>query len=632
LHLYLTDVKFSESATEEISFFLNGGSDDSVESKTADDHAVAVTSEAQPSSTSGNRHGGPSASRLFVWLPSKHPDDDDKNNNSSNEDQEVILEASCRSLPKENDMISSIVFCRRSGGSSGGSGDTSATSSFGKITHASQIHCVTLQHQPPNIQEGSFSTKSNEDVTASTGSTTITSSVLESLQMYTRECFLPTLTSLVSSMSSPTDGSSSATSPSSQNETLDLVINKMRELDVAIVASSRSARLPHVVLNIHERINSVASKKQTDKFDWDELQLRDCLNDDSYLNAIQAGVSQWIDQIRQITVLPSSIVNTSSSNFNDMPITTAIEEITFWTHLSTELQSIQDQLHSPGVEITVAMLRETKRFVATLALENNTGLEQAITITNDVIQFVKPYPITQLQTAAHQKQFDPIATAMNAIFDHLPKIRQSRYYSLDRCASLLSATTSILRDSMLSVLQEQCNNSVGGIIFLEYKEYENKVRFPTLDVFVQFDDRFTEWKDFILDQGRRRKIPGLNRILEKMTLYHLPLKERLDRIHEFRYQHEKLREVVHAVLREDEPEAIQQVDQTPRHVFASINVLDLSTAGTNSLNMALEDYDVQMDALEERLARLLRDKLQACRVCAFHGYCLLLKLCYICIV
>ena len=605
MHLYLSDVTFSESANEEISFFLNGGSN-GVENTTGnnDDNedTGAVVSEMQPT-TSGSR-SGPPASRLFVWLPTKKPDDDP---------DVVLLEASCQQLPKQNDMISSMVFCHRSsgnGGSSGGSGSGSTS----KITHASQIHCVTLQHQEPSIQEGNANTtKSTEDATASS-STTITSAVLESLQMYTRECFLPTLTSLVSSMSSPTDGSSSATSPSGSSETLDLVINKMRELDVAIIASSRSARLPHIVLNVNERINTVVSKKQTDKVDWDVLQLRDCLNDDSYLNTIQTGVSQWIDQIRQITVLPSSTVNASSS-FNDMsPIITAIEEITFWTQLSTELQSIQDQLHSPGVEITVAMLRETKRFVATLALENNTGLEQAITITNDVNQFIKPYPIAQLQTAAHQKQFDPIATAMNAIFDHLPKIRQSRYYTLDRCAALLSATTTILRDSMLSVLQEQSNNSAGGIIFLDYKEYENKIRFPTLDVFVQFDDRFAEWKDFILDQGRRRKITGLNRILEKMTLHHLPLKERLDQIHEFRYQHEKLREVVHAVLREDEPEAIQQVDQTPRQIFASINVLDLSNGGTNSLNMALEDYDIQMDALEERLARLLRDKLQSCRV------------------
>ena len=605
MHLYLSDVTFSESANEEISFFLNGGSN-GVENTTGnnDDNedTGAVVSEMQPT-TSGSR-SGPPASRLFVWLPTKKPDDDP---------DVVLLEASCQQLPKQNDMISSMVFCHRSSGSGGSSGG-SGSGSTSKITHASQIHCVTLQHQEPSIQGGNANTtKSTEDATASS-STTITSAVLESLQMYTRECFLPTLTSLVSSMSSPTDGSSSATSPSGSSETLDLVINKMRELDVAIIASSRSARLPHIVLNVNERINAVVSKKQTDKVDWDVLQLRDCLNDDSYLNTIQTGVSQWIDQIRQITVLPSSTVNASSS-FNDMsPIITAIEEITFWTQLSTELQSIQDQLHSPGVEITVAMLRETKRFVATLALENNTGLEQAITITNDVNQFIKPYPIAQLQTAAHQKQFDPIATAMNAIFDHLPKIRQSRYYTLDRCAALLSATTTILRDSMLSVLQEQSNNSAGGIIFLDYKEYENKIRFPTLDVFVQFDDRFAEWKDFILDQGRRRKITGLNRILEKMTLHHLPLKERLDQIHEFRYQHEKLREVVHAVLREDEPEAIQQVDQTPRQIFASINVLDLSNGGTNSLNMALEDYDIQMDALEERLARLLRDKLQSCRV------------------
>jgi dynein heavy chain 1, cytosolic len=595
----VSDIAFSHAAQDEVTFFLNGGggSDErhSNEEKNEED-AVA------PASLSGGRQP---ASRLFVWLPTRKP-----NSDQDDDHPKVVLEASCHQLPKQSDMMSSIVFCRRSGGgvsSSAITGDSHSTAGDTKITHASQIYCVTLQQSSHPIQED---TKSNED-TAVSSSTTITSSVLESLQMYTRECFLPTLTSLLSSTTSPSGGSSASTSPS---ETLDLVINKMRELDVAIVASSRSARLPHIVLNVNERINAAVAKKQSDKIDWDELQLRECFDDDSYLNTIQSGVSQWIDQIRQITVLPSSTIN-ASNTFNDIsPVTTATEEVTFWTQLSTELQSIQDQLHSPGVEITVAMLRETKRFVATLALENNTGLEQAMTMTNDVNQFIKPYPITQLQTAAHQKQFDPIAMAMNAIFDHIPKIRQSRYYTLDRCAALLSATTIVLRDSMLSVLQEQSNNSAGGIIFLEYKEYENKIRFPTLDVFVQFDDRYAEWRDFILDQGRRRKIAGLNRVLDKMTLHHLPLKERLDQIHEFRFQHEKLREVVHAVLREDEPEAIQQVDQTPRHIFAPINVLDLSSAGTNSLNMALEDYDIQMDALEERLARLLRDKLQACRV------------------
>jgi dynein heavy chain 1 len=241
-------------------------------------------------------------------------------------------------------------------------------------------------------------------------------------------------------------------------------------------------------------------------------------------------------------------------------------------------------------------------------LENNTGLEAAVNVTADICNFVKTFPVQQLQAA---RDFDKIAAAMAAIFDHLPKIRQSRYYSLDRSVQLLEATTAALRDCLLAVLQEQHSN----LLFLDFKEYENKVRFPILDVFVQFDDRFEEWKDFLLEQGRRRKLPGMNKILEKIVLHHAPLKERLEQIHEFRSQQERLREVVHTVLREEEPAAIQQVEQAPRQIFATLNVLDLSLGGSKALDSALEEYDLQMDAMEERLARLLRDKLTACQVC-----------------
>jgi hypothetical protein len=41
--------------------------------------------------------------------------------------------------------------------------------------------------------------------------------------------------------------------------------------------------------------------------------------------------------------------------------------------------------------------------------------------------------------------------------------------------------------------------------------------------------------------------------------------------------------------------------------------LDLSHAGNQALEAALQEYDLQMDAMEERLARLLRDKLTACQ-------------------
>ena len=501
--------------------------------------------------------------RLFVWT----------NNNDNDDSQSTILQAALDRLPKQttnnNKATSVVVFCHNC---------------QGEITHSSQLQCLTFLHEPP-MMEGATETVQGDDndggTLPSSSSSSSAAAILQAMQLYTAS-FLPTLQSL----------------STIDEDNANLLQDKIRQLDVALQQTSRLARLPHVQLPIHSVIaKAIETAGDTGKLDLESLGLTSYVNDDDFLNTLQTGVSQWIVQIRTITVLPKT------TPF----VETMAEEVAFWTQLQSELQNIQQQLKSPGVEVTLSLLREAKRFVATLALENNTGLEQAVAYTTDVANFIKPLPLQDLQAA---NDFDKIAAAMNAVFDHLPKIRQSRYYSLERSAQLVQAMTAVVRDSLLTVLEHQHSN----FLFMDYKEYEEKVRFPVLDVFVQFDDRFDEWKDFFLEQGRRRKLTGLNKVVEKLVLEHALLKDRLEQIHDFRSSQERLRQVVHTVLREEEPAAIQQVEQAPRQIFGSLQVLDLSPGGSKALESALEEYDLQMDALEERLAKLLRDKLTECQV------------------
>eukprot|EP00522_Entomoneis_paludosa_P000277 CAMPEP_0172474334 /NCGR_PEP_ID=MMETSP1065-20121228/69303_1 /TAXON_ID=265537 /ORGANISM="Amphiprora paludosa, Strain CCMP125" /LENGTH=4205 /DNA_ID=CAMNT_0013232513 /DNA_START=82 /DNA_END=12699 /DNA_ORIENTATION=- len=490
-----------------------------------------------------------SGSHMFVWVT------------QPSEESEAVLQASIESLPKQR-RGSSLVFCH---------------AADEEVAKANQIQCMTFQ--APDAAEG------DEGVTAATSATTPTA-VLSALQVYTRQCFMPTIQAVL------------------EDEVMAQQLqDKIRQLDVALQQSSRSTRLPHVALAIHPTLEQVCanfSKEQVEKHNWDELGLSAQLADDAFLNELQATVSQWIVQIRKLTVLPTT------TPFMPSEIDAAAEELAFWMQLQVELGNIQEQLNSPAVGLTTALLREAKRFVATLALENNTGMEQAVGYTQDVTNFLKDYPLQQLQAAA---DLEAVATAMNALFDHLPKVRQSRYYSLERSSQLLQATTSVLASRIMAILQDKYTN----LLFMDYKDYEEKVHFPSVDVFVQFDDRFDEWKAFLLEQGRRRKLTGLSKVLDKIVLVHAPLRQRLEQIYQFRSGHTQLSSVVHTVLRQEEPAAIQTVEQAPRQVFGTLDVMDLSQSGSKALDAALEEYDLQMDAMEERLARLLRDKLTACK-------------------
>lgn len=182
----------------------------------------------------------------------------------------------------------------------------------------------------------------------------------------------------------------------------------------------------------------------------------------------------------------------------------------------------------------------------------------------------------------------------------------------------------------------------GIVLGLDYEQYEKVVRGPTQDIFVMFDASYSTFSEFFLDQGRMRRRAGEARnetpaqVLKGITLYHQALRERLDAVYYFRTQHEKLRSVVAEVLTGEKDErgnsnskgddkegeeysawALKEVDEAPMSLFASVDVLDLSPRGEAVFASALEGYNRKVDAIEEHLARLLRDKLSSCQVSFF---------------
>ncbi len=223
--------------------------------------------------------------------------------------------------------------------------------------------------------------------------------------------------------------------------------------------------------------------------------------------------------------------------------------------------------------------------------------------------------------------------ALEKLFDHLPKVRQSRYYDL-KVVELLEASTATLRDRMDFTLRNDFKSN--SVVMVDFDTYEKEIYGPTQDIFVRFDDLYSQFVEFVLEFGRKRGVSGDKtpaQIVNDVNLHHAPLRERLNSIHAFRSQHEKLRHVVTEVLigEEDEEEgsgggeedgldgfsaagAIREIEEAPHAVFSATDVLDLSEKGQVAFENALESYERKIDAIEERLAKLLRTKLTACQV------------------
>lgn len=350
----------------------------------------------------------------------------------------------------------------------------------------------------------------------------------------------------------------------------DSVIEQLRGLEYTLLTQSS------LTLQVHPDVAAAVSQGRKVEDLMEDAQF----SDDSFLNILQSGVSDWITQIRNLIQRTKSLP----------PLESAVDELRYWVQLQANLQELSQQLdEDPGVVLTISLLRAFKRFVATRTLET-VGLDSALVFASDVVHFLKPIPIDKLAAA---REFTQLSTNLQECWTQLQKVRQSRY-PLDRVMQLGVAVTRILRDSLLAALNKTW-------MVWDYSDYERDIYFPSQDILVQLKEQWEAFRSFVADQAKRRKVTVKTDIAHAAVA----LEMRLQVLHDFRSNHERLVQVLKVVQ-------VEQVEVTPRQVLGTVDVLDLSSKGQTQLEIALEDYAYQMEALEERLAKLLRDKLASC--------------------
>ena len=129
--------------------------------------------------------------------------------------------------------------------------------------------------------------------------------------------------------------------------------------------------------------------------------------------------------------------------------------------------------------MTLEILKHGKRFHATVSFDTDTGLKQAIATVNDYNPLMKDFPINDLLSAT---EIDRIRLAVQSIFNHLRKIRNTKY-PIQRALRLVEAISRDLVNQLLKVLNTR------RLMYISFEEFE-KVMAHCSEVFGTWDDEY----------------------------------------------------------------------------------------------------------------------------------------------
>lgn len=287
-----------------------------------------------------------------------------------------------------------------------------------------------------------------------------------------------------------------------------------------------------------------------------------------------------------------------------------MQEIMFWLNLGRALQHLKDLRDSPEVTLTLEVLKQGKRFHATVSFDSDTGLDKALAMVNDYNPLMKDFPLNGLLAAT---DMDGIKASLVDIFSHMKKIRNTKY-PIARALKLVQAISRDLNERLLHVL------GTFGLMHVSFDEWD-RILDGTKRVFATWEEEDEKFRNILRDLLKKRRDDTV-KTFRRVTPEHKDLQERLEQLSTFRKQHEQLRTVIVRVLRPshhadddseglmdaDDASAIEEVNLAYEDV-KQVDPLDLSEQGNAAYDAAKRRYDERIDRVETRITAKLRDQL-----------------------
>lgn len=293
---------------------------------------------------------------------------------------------------------------------------------------------------------------------------------------------------------------------------------------------------------------------------------------------------------------------------------TAMQEINFWCDLNRALLGAQEKLNSPEVEITLALLKRAKRYLATVTFSADHGLGPAIQRVASVMTLMKDFPMNSILSATDISQLNQ---GITLVFTHLKKIRVADEYKLSRLLHLVEIMSSDLTQQVVSVLRAY------NLIQIPFEHFEQLI-LSGKELFLNWHRQVGTLYDLTKELSKRRGSMNSDKPpqLSELQMEHAAIEERLLELYEFREQHEKLRQVIERVLgsaagasandsrAEVTGDALTEINAAYMQL-STLDPLDVSGEGTTAWKNMRKSYELCIDRIEGRIINSLTSRLSA---------------------
>jgi len=382
---------------------------------------------------------------------------------------------------------------------------------------------------------------------------------------------------------------------------------KLAELDLTLRNLGENVEIPQLLLPLHPIIkNAVETAEAENKKPSPDHLPAAIVTDSTFLNGLQATVNGWIKSIQTIT-----------KTTREVSTGTATQEINFWLSMESRLDDIEAQLSSPGVKLTLDVLKNAKRFQATVSFSADTGLKEASDLVSKYNQLMREFPIGELLSATSLQK---VQEAIQQIFSHMNKKLRICPYPVHRALPLVEAISADLDKTLHDLLSGK------ELMAMDYPEFQ-AVMDVAESIWRTWDENIKEFTNVAREVTRRRNEKF---IPIKISARHRQTEERIRYVATFRKNHEQLQRTIvtvlgsqssmaaltesadgkQAVIVEEmgDVDAVKEVEKA-YDVLKDVDVLDVTPEGTRLFEQAEQKYNERTSRVENSIIARLRDRL-----------------------